>query len=331
MNTFDVVIASFNRSDLLDKCLNRILNQLPSELGQILVLTQSEDAETTSLLRAYSSKTNKIKNIVVTDIPPPGESRNILIKNTKSEFIYFVDDDAFVPDHYFDTALSIIKETNVDVFGGPDQYHNDSGIRQKVLGEIMQEKLVMGPTFKRHSRSSDNLSSSEVELTLCNLWIKSEIFKTHNFSFDSKLMRCEENVLLEQIQSSKFNLSYFNDLYVYHFRREGLRNIVKIQLKSGYYRGICFYKEKRTFKAFFLLPILTGFILIISPLIPFKVMLPLVITHNLIAGHISIKLAYKLKSIFSFFYSMILITLIHIGFSVGICSGFFKGMIGARE
>ena len=322
--TYDILIASFYRNKLLKKCLESVLEKESTKLNKIFVLVHKSDLSSQELLAKY----DRVKQIVVADIPKPGASRNILIKHSVSPYLFFIDDDAYVSQNYFDVVERLIEKQRYDVIGGPDQAPTESNLSQHVLARLMQSRLLMGPTYKRHSCDQEQ-RGSEVNLTLCNLWMKRELFFEKGFSFDESLSRCEENVLLEQIEAGENSLLYTPELIVHHHRREAIFDILKIQFFSGYYRGVCFYKEKTTFKLFFLIPIITGLLIFLTPIFPFIIALYLV--YFLMTLGLSFKLLYEFKKIKAFVYTMIIVPIIHTGFSIGIFLGSVFGSIHAKR
>jgi GT2 family glycosyltransferase len=325
--TFDVLIASYDRSEILKTCLKSIELSKSKYLVKVIVLTQREDLETIEIIKLFSHSLPVVPLIVDKKIPP-GASRNYLVQNSTSKFLQFLDDDAFLPEHYYSEFFKFIETQPFDILGGPDQSPIDGSLQQKVLGKILEASFVMGPTSKRHSIKSEVLlNASEVDLTLCNLWIKRDIFIKGNHCFDENILRCEENLFLEQLQQSKYKMLYVPQLYVFHKRRDHLIDLAKIQFKSGYYRGITFFLDRNTFKNFFMFPILTGFLLTVFPYLPETLQLGLILLHSVLAIVISLNVMVELKSVKSFFLSWLMIIIVHFFFSVGIFFGSVKGRI----
>ena len=325
--TFDVLIASYDRSEILKTCLESIELSRSKNLVNVIVLTQREDIETIEILNNFSLNLPIVPLVVDTKLSP-GASRNYLVKNSTSKFLQFLDDDAFLPESYYSDFFKFIENQPFDILGGPDQSPLNGGLRQKVLGKILERSFVMGPTSKRHSIKSKVLeNASEVDLTLCNLWIRRDIFIKDNHYFDEDILRCEENLFLERLHESKYKMFYVPYLFVFHRRRDHLIDLAKIQFKSGYYRGITFFLDKNTFKNFFMFPILTGFLLTVFPYLPEMLQLWLILLHSVFAIIISLNIMIELKSVKSFFISWLMIVIVHFFFSVGIFFGSVKGRI----
>lgn len=320
---FDVLIASYDRALVLRKCLESVRDIMPESLKNIIVLTQREDVETIELLDSLSKELPLIK-IVVDNKISPGASRNKLINNSSAEFLQFLDDDAFLPKDYYKRINKLFCNESFDVLGGPDQSPNDGRLNQIILGKVLESSFVMGPTFARHStKSYFNKDADEVILTLCNLWVKRSLFTDDEHYFDEEILRCEENLFLERLND--YIKIYDPELFVFHKRRDSLSELAKIQFKSGYYRGVTFSIDAKTYKPFFLIPIITGVLLVIFPYIPSFLQSILIVFHLVLTSIVSLNIMVETKQVESFFISWFMITIIHFFFSLGILFGSIKG------
>lgn len=321
-------MASFGRAEVLKQALDQIEKLRPQRLKNLYLLVSKNDDETESLLRNYPSLS--IKKQLVDAVCSPGATRNLLVEQASSPWLCFMDDDTVVSEKYFEVAEQIIDSENLDVFGGPDQALGKE-LTQLVLGEILSEFLVMGPTYKRHKKFAfPNKSASEIDLTLCNLWMNAEVFNHKKNRFNESLNRCEENLLLDQLSASEFKIAYFPQLYLYHRRRNRWQDMINIQLKSGYYRGLILTFSESYFKPFFLIPIVTGFLLFVLPFVSPKIFLKLVSIHLILSVFVSLKIGWKLKSVKGMILAFIYIIIIHCSFSMGCFIGWLKGVFNRK-
>ena len=270
MNSFDILITSFNRAQTLKKCLESFPTQMPENFNEIIILVQNSDSETKELALSFENKFS-IKILELPHIVNPGASRNILISAASSEFLCFLDDDIQVSKDYFSICAEILSRNTSDIFGGPDQSLSEFGLKQKVIGELMADKRVMGPTFTRHSTADDSERlADETILTLCNIWFRRNLFDDVNIAFDESIRRCEENKLLSELKAQGHSMFYYPQMVISHFRRESSVAMARIQLLSGFYRSVCFFKTRSSFKPFFLIPLVTGILICCFVFLPFN-------------------------------------------------------------
>ena len=330
MFTFDILLASYGRPELLRKCLESINQTKLDSMSKIIVLTHREDTETASVIKKMSEFLN-ITPVDVEHKPSPGASRNILIQNSTADFIFFLDDDATVEKGYFELVSGLVEKLNPDVLGGPD-ISNNLDTSQNVLGIVLKSGFVMGPTAKRHL--SDNAEAYEVDetnLTLCNLWVKRTIFEENKFKFSEELNRCEENLFLEELRQNSFKLFFSPQIPVRHHRRTSFKDLALIQFQSGYFRGIVFHLNRGTRKSLFVLPILTGIYLILMPLMPEEPTFIFVLIHSLFSWIVSLEVLGMTKKVRFFFLSWAYIVIIHVFFSIGLVFGIVKGFFVKHE
>ncbi len=323
---FDILMASFFRSKILAEALGKIAEKRPKELKNLCLLLHSEDQESLKVVKDFQDKI-PLNVTEVNKVPTPGGSRNLLIGKSDSKWLCFLDDDVVISENYFETVTQIILNESVDVFGGPDQALADDP-KQNLLGKILASKFVMGPTHIRHDRKTHiQRDTDEISLTLCNLWIKKEILEDENLKFSEVWNRCEENLLLDQIESRGKKMSYFPQLFVYHLRRVAVDQIFAIQLKSGFYRGLHLNHLDAKFKKSFLIPILTGIGLVVLPLISIKLFIALSLIHFLLNFSTNIKFIKEDSELKLLGYGILVVVAIHTGFSLGVFAGFMKGKI----
>ncbi|WP_127718471.1 glycosyltransferase [Halobacteriovorax sp. HLS] len=318
---YDILCASYFRHELFSKLLSYFDNIAPLQnLKNIYIIVHSEDHETMELVRSFQRKL-PIKIVEVATKLMPGVSRNLLISHSEAEYVLFLDDDIIPNKDYFSYSQEIIQEHCPDVFGGPDQPRSEEGRAQELVSSVLSSPFVTGATYRRHNRNTSmNLKATELDLTLCNLWVKRAALGPLQYYFDEKIMRAEECDLLNRLAVSGQSLYYFPDLYVFHYRRVKVWELFKLHLRAGCARTKIILKSRRNYHFFFLIPILCGLItpvtLVYSP-ISFSL---LVVLHFLLSIFTLLKLK-EVRNLSECVYSCLVIVVIHLGFSLGMISG----------
>ncbi|MDM0455042.1 glycosyltransferase family 2 protein [Clostridium perfringens] len=115
-NQISVVIITFNRCKELKRAVDSILNQSMKGIELIVVDNNSTD-ETEYILQKYIHNNKNIKYIKNSKNLGVAGGRNVGFKNTSSEYVYFLDDDAYIQDIYFIEKLlnKIIADERVGV------------------------------------------------------------------------------------------------------------------------------------------------------------------------------------------------------------------------
>ncbi len=113
-----IVICTYNRSEILEECLNSITSQSVSYKDyNILVIDNNSSDNTFDLIQSFQSK---FKNIEYFLEKKQGLShaRNRGFKEAKADWVLYLDDDAKPSPNYVDRALWIIDTFDFDCFGG---------------------------------------------------------------------------------------------------------------------------------------------------------------------------------------------------------------------
>ena len=284
----------------------------------------AQDVESIDIVKRYE-KTLPVRLTLIESKPSPGAARNILIQKSNAKYLFFLDDDATLPKNY----LSDLEDLNIefDILGGTDS-SNSRSLDQDVLGLILANKWIMGPTAARHNVGEDLIKNvDETQLTSCHLWIRRNFLIENELKFPENLGRCEENILLSNMLEKGAKSYLYKKLTVYHERREGFYKQASIQFHSGYYRGYVMSFHSAMRKKFFLSPLATGSCLIFLPLLPSSISINLIRLHILLCWIIGFENILELKNIKSFFKTWYYISIIHVFFSIGITFGFLKGKV----
>jgi len=113
-----IIICTFNRSGILDICLEHIVEQLPLVTGvTILVIDNNSSDNTKSVVEKYQKETPLIRYYLE---PKQGLShaRNRGYQEAKADWVGYLDDDSIIEKDFLKESLLTIQEEEFDVFGG---------------------------------------------------------------------------------------------------------------------------------------------------------------------------------------------------------------------
>lgn len=252
----DIVIPTNNRPELLVKCLNS-LELAALEKMNVFVVINGIDHKSENTLNQISYKHLIIKILPISKTTN-GSARNFALSRISSDWVYFIDDDAWVPENYFKKFYDIIKSNpTIDIIGGSDCANNFGSFHQRMLNATYNSPMAMGPTFKRHTFRNVNkvIEGTERNLTLCNLWINSKLLIKHNLNFPLCLKRNEENYLINEAKSLGANIKYSYQIKVNHLRRKSIFELLKTIYLSGFSRMQMSMMQKSWSNIYFFLPL----------------------------------------------------------------------------
>ena len=322
MVSFSVLIITHGREELLLKCLDSL--RPPIEKWQLIIVANGLPLSDEVVQKAHSL-TPEVDILNLEMQQTPGVSRNEGIKLVHYDWVYLVDDDAYVYPRYFEIALPLLEQERVDILGGPDAPAKGMDTFSEALAVTLTSPFCTGKTFSRHrGQGHQMISANEQILTSCNLWIRSKLL--HEVKFPEDYLRTEETALLLDLEKKGARMFYHPDLKVGHHRRKNLISLFHPTFYSGYYRAKVLKEKHARDSGFFWLPalfVLLHLLIFISPAIFWtltRIYLGLIVM-------MSLNLASRHKNIKLFAY----ITLLHyfIVFFYGL--GFLSNRLGLRE
>lgn len=146
-------------------------------------------------------------------------ARNELCNKAKGRIFVFLDSDAEATDYWLHELLKPFKDSKVGVVGGCHIIRNDASKREELADKILAFPFATWKSSARYKVSGKIRVTDESELTSCNLAIRNEaFFDAGGFPID--LIPCEENALLNRIQSKGWKMIYNPLAIVFHNRDE---------------------------------------------------------------------------------------------------------------
>lgn len=113
-----VIICTYNREHLLSETIPSVFQQnVSKDSYQVLIVNNNSTDDTANILDDFIKQ---YKNLIVINESQQGLSfaRNTGYKNSTTEWIIYLDDDAKVPINFIEKSLQIIYSKNYDCFGG---------------------------------------------------------------------------------------------------------------------------------------------------------------------------------------------------------------------
>ena len=149
--------------------------------------------------------------------PRPVKKRNIAAKKFKSEYIAFLDSDAYPNKRWLNLGIKYLMQKKGDVVGGPGLPFSKQSYEEKICYYSKRSFFVTGylnfRKFKAKSRYCDWLES-------CNLIMKRNFFLKYN-GMDEKRYTGEDKEFFERVRRINSNLKvyYSPNLFIYHRER----------------------------------------------------------------------------------------------------------------
>jgi glycosyltransferase involved in cell wall biosynthesis len=120
MIEYSIIIPTYNRSDILKKCLQNICNlKKPSKNHEVLVIDNGSTDNTEETIQSFQ---NKIKNLRYFFDKTPGlhVGRHLGVREAKGNILCYLDDDSFVTKNWLVGIEKAFQKNDVVLAGGPD-------------------------------------------------------------------------------------------------------------------------------------------------------------------------------------------------------------------
>ena len=111
-------ICTYNRAEVLDECLDSILKRKEQYADvEVLVVNNNSSDATLQVCEKYKDQIHNFHSVTETT-QGLSFARNRAFKEAKSEWVYYLDDDALVTDGLIEKIIFQTENSAFDVFGG---------------------------------------------------------------------------------------------------------------------------------------------------------------------------------------------------------------------
>ena len=311
---FTILLLTSHRVPLLKRALDSIARECMTEIsaGQtevIVVINDSEDLASKELLQSYPF----VAQTLAINKTHPGSARNRGIRAAQGEWIFFLDDDAYLAPGTAGKLREIVsKYPDAGVLGGPNLTPPDAASFQQIVGRVLQLRFASVYSNARFKPSPDRECGDEA-LMLCNLLVKKAALARHRLEFDAQLSCNEENLLIQRLKAKGERVHYVSSFAVFHERRSGYLPLAKQVAKYGAGRAENTWLNPRSLRVFHLVPMIfvlyvAAFLYLGYPVLPLYTYLALVLGFSL-----------RLMDI----RALLLLPLVHFSYGLGMIKGVF--------
>ena len=208
---FYVCVSNFNSITL--KCIKSIVNQTNYHKIIIHIIENNIHSSVNKIMiKRLSQNNNIVFNFLMEKkigIPYARNKCLEIIRNSKSDFSCFVDDDCELPKYWLKNMLRCFDKTNSEIITGP-QISKSNNIYEKVL-----------------ERKSKHLSKTNWAATN-NVFMQSNVVNKNNIKFDKDLKNLggSDQVFFSKLSRKGYNITWNEYSPVYENRNEKNSNFI---------------------------------------------------------------------------------------------------------
>jgi GT2 family glycosyltransferase len=217
--SFSAVIPA-SRPEALARCLGSLEAAAPRQGFECLVIVNGRDQEVDAVLSSFSGRVPGLRRLTSSPPRSPGSARNAALAEARGDWLCFLDDDVQAPAGYF-AALTRAAERHpaAAAIGGPNLTPPGRPLFERCCGHVLASPLCAGPMSRRYRAGGRESPCDERSLILCNLAVRRSALVESGLRFDDRLLRNEENLLLDRLQEGGARLIFCPELAVVHERR----------------------------------------------------------------------------------------------------------------
>lgn len=233
-----VVIPTYNRSKILNKCLEAFRNQTyPPECYEIIVVDDGSSDGTKELLEEASKSMPNLRYFTQTQ-GGPAKARNLGVQHAKGSIMLFTGDDCLPEPRLLEEHNnSHQKDRNVAVLGRIE-WHPDLEITpfMELIGNTFQ---FCYPTIEKESNSV-----SFYFFYTSNISIRKDVLSnTGPFDEDFKDAAFEDTEMGYRIWRAGIRTVYNRRALTYHYHPVTMQNFIERQIKSGRAAALLYAKH----------------------------------------------------------------------------------------
>jgi len=261
--TVSVIIPVKKINDyIINEDLPALQNQTYNNF-EVIILPDELDQSENNLLKQY-----KWLKIVPTGSVPPGKKRAIGTENADGSVIAFIDDDAYPDKDWIKNALTTMEKLDVSCVCGPALLPLKPTFWEKVFDAILKNPIGSGVYMYRFKKMKERYVD---DFPFVNFIVKKELLALIGDKDSEYWPGDDTKVCQKLVYELNQKIHYNPEIFVYHHKRNTLREFIKQHMSYGYYRGYFFgQKDQNSQKLQYILPpiflLYIIFLLITTPL-----------------------------------------------------------------
>lgn len=220
------IIPVYNRPGEIDELLQSIVDQDTALLHEIVIVEDGSTKPSKAICDKYASRLD-VRYLSQANTGPSG-ARNYGASEARGEYLIFLDSDVELPPTYFSTLKKCMDSRSVDLFGGPDAARADYSTIQKAISYAMTSFFTTGGI--RGGKREQPLDKFYPRTF--NMGVSKEAFDAVG-GFRRDLRYGEDVDFSMRVIEQGFHSALYDELFVYHKRRETLGKFFQQVRHSG--------------------------------------------------------------------------------------------------
>lgn len=241
MRSITVGIPTLNRTKYLKDTVLSVIKNSIDNINEIIIVDQTVDPEVLSNNEIFFKNLNfKIRYIILNE-PSVCKARNLIIKESISDIIFFIDDDVILSKNYFNEHIKLYQFKDVVSTIGKI-YNRNQDVNIDLLNIDKPDLYTNDPFYNKENIETDYTGPG----ISCNQsYLKKVLLEVRGFDENFKGGYFEDADLTNRIRDKGYKISYNPKAYIIHIKAPmgGLRfdKIQPISFDIKFYSFLFFY------------------------------------------------------------------------------------------
>lgn len=203
--SIDIIVPAFNAEKSIEKCILSLMNQTYENLKVIAINDQSTDRTLEKLQALEARYPNKLK-VLSQQQQGPSAARNLGLKNSKADFIGFVDADDYVSTDMYKEMLEQADEDVDLVICGRYDIDKNNNLTQRLPN-------------KKHNNTNIENNEQLISLTTTFVWdkiFKRSVIEQNSLTFPTSINYAEDCVFLTKYKLHSKKCKIITNPHYFH-------------------------------------------------------------------------------------------------------------------
>ena len=231
--TVEIVLPNYNSEAYVSETINSVINQTFKN-WKLTIVDDNSNIETRKILKNYTDHPN-INIIWLKKNKRPGFCRNLAIRNSKSEYIAFIDSDDIWEKEKLSSQLTfMVKNKYHFTYTNYTAFRSENNLREIYPPEYFSfEKFIRNTSIGTSTMIIRNSSIGNVKFSdtkICeDYFFKCQILKKENYAYCLPESLTKYRIRKDSLQSNKIrNLYWIWHINKYYNQFSFLKNLISV-------------------------------------------------------------------------------------------------------
>lgn len=230
-----IIIPVYNVEQYLEQCLKSAIKQTLKNI-EIIVINDGSTDKSLDIIKKYELKYYNIR-VINQENKGLSETRNVGLRESKGEYIYFLDSDDYIDINLAQLCYKECKKNNLDMITfDAVAFYDEKELEICNKFNYNRQNLINSNVKNGRQFYSESISSNAYKSSVCLYMYKREYLKKHELYFYPDMLHEDELFTIKAILLAN-RIKYIPSKFFYRRVRSGSIMTTKSTIRNaeGYY------------------------------------------------------------------------------------------------